>query len=144
MSLFDNTKILIDSWKPKKQDRKELEFSDDCYHFLKDNLPKAQVTRDDKNNKKGLDIGLRYETMYGVESVGIEFKRNLDSTNERNRLIGQIETKGKQYQDIIIVLVGESNNNMVVDLKNWISGKKDKFTGFSAKRYVIKIKGKLN
>lgn len=144
ISLFENTKKLIDSWKPKKQNQKELEYSDDCYHLLKEKLPKSQVTRDDKNNKKGLDIGLREETMYGVESVGIEFKLNLKSTSECTRLIGQIETKGKQYKDIIIVLVGESNNNMVVELENWINGKKDKFTGYSAKRCVIKLKGKLN
>ena len=54
-----------------------------------------------------MDIGLRFETMYGPESVGVEFKRNFNSTNEFNRLVGQIETKGKQYGDIIVVLVGD-------------------------------------
>lgn len=143
MDLYQNTSKLIDNWEPSRKYQSEPKYSDDCYQFLKEKMKSVHVTRDDKNSKKGLDIGLRYETMYGAESVGIEFKFNLTKTSEFNRLIGQIETKGRQYQSIIIVLVGVSNNNMVVELKKWISSK-DNIMGFSNKIIRLKIKGPID
>lgn len=143
-SLFDRTLMQVQHWSPRSEYPREPGYSDDLWKFLTSRIRDAEITRDDKNDKKGLDIGIRQRTMYGNHSVGIELKRNMKKTEEQNRLIGQLDTKGRQYGGIIIVLVGESSNNMVVKTREWIRGKTDPITGIVEKPYQIVIKGPLN
>lgn len=140
-SLMSVTCDHINSWSPSEEYPREPGYTKDLYQYLTSKMQNADVTRDDKNNKIGLDIGIRQKSIYGTQSVGIELKRNLKKTSHQNRLLGQLETKGRQYGNIIIVLVGESDNNMVVDTKKWIENKKNPFTGGSPKGYQLINKG---
>jgi len=79
--------------------------------------------------------------MYGTRSVGIELKRNFKYARGLKELVGQLETKGRHYDDIIILFIGETSNNMIVKTREWIRGKADPITGISRKKYKIIIKG---
>lgn len=140
-SLFDITINHVQSWSPKKDYPKEPDYSNDLWEFLSQRMSNATVTRDDKNDKKGLDIGIRQDSMYGTRSVGIELKRNFKYARGLKELVGQLETKGRHYDDIIILFVGETSNNMIVKTREWIQGKADPITGISRKKYKIIIKG---
>ncbi len=133
----------VREWQPAKNYRSELKYTEDLHSVLLRRFQNSQVTRDDKNNKKGLDIGITYQSMYSSESVGIELKYNLDKTAEYQRLIGQIETKGQRYGHIIIVLAGRTNNNMYVNLNNWVKGKRNIITGVPQRSIYIVPKGSL-
>ncbi|MBP7410850.1 MAG: hypothetical protein KA818_04805 [Methanoculleus sp.] len=140
-SLFDITIKRVQSWSPEREYPKEPDYSDDLWRFLSQRISSATVTRDDKNDKKGLDLGIRQDSMYGIRSVGIELKRNFKSARGLKELVGQLETKGRHYDDIIILFIGETSNNMIVKTREWIRGKADPITGISSKHYKIIIKG---
>ena len=133
----------VGKWQPAKNYRSEIKYTEDLHSALREKFQNSQVTRDDKNNKKGLDIGIIHQSMYGDISVGIELKYNLDKTAEYHRLIGQIETKGWRYGHIVVVLVGQTNNNMYINLNNWVKSKRNVITGVPQKPIYIVSKGSL-
>ena len=51
------------------------------------------------------------------KSIGIELKKDLDGKSKVNRLVGQVVGYMKEYDDIIIVLVGKTNKDAVELLK---------------------------
>lgn len=134
----------VEKWQPSRNYRSEIKYTEDLHENLRYRFRNSQVTRDDKNNKKGLDIGILHSNpYYGIESVGVELKYCLDKTTEFNRLIGQIETKGRQYRGIIIVLTGQTNHNMEVELSRWIKTKQDPYTGMMLKKIFLINKGSI-
>jgi len=143
ISLINKVLQEVREWQPAKNYRSELKYTEDLHSVLLEKFQNSQVTRDDKNNKKGLDIGVTHQSMYSGESVGIELKYNLDKTAEYQRLIGQIETKGQRYGHIIVVLVGQTNNNMYVNLNNWVKNRQNIISVIPQKPIYIESRGSL-
>lgn len=115
-SLFEDTIKKIKKWKPTKKFSKELKYSNDLADFLRDefneNQSRVSVTKEDG---RGLcDIAIN-------KKIGIELKKDLKNKSEIDRLAGQIIDYKKDYEDIIIVLVGDTKRDALEVLKDKIS-----------------------
>ncbi|MEM4365068.1 MAG: hypothetical protein QXJ44_04065 [Candidatus Nitrosocaldus sp.] len=124
-SLFEEVVNLIKEWEPKKKYSYESKYRDDLLKFLREKLNRNEgffgirlyqyqrlsITKEDG---RGLcDIAINKE-------IGIEIKKDLKNKSQVDRLIGQIIGYKKEYQDLIIVLVGNTNDDMVESLRNTI------------------------
>ena len=132
-SLFDDTIRAIKTWEPTKKFHNEKGYSDDLAEFLRDEFyenhnPHAFGTQSNisviKEAGRGLcDIAIN-------EKIGVELKKDLKSKSQIDRLAGQIIGYKKEYQDIIIVLVGNTNKDAFELLKSKISDLSKNEIGF--------------
>lgn len=121
-SIFEDAIALIKKWTPKQSYKKEPEYRDDLLDFLRKQFnenpnpfalqtTKLNLTKEDS---RGLcDIGIN-------RKVGIELKKDLKGKSQIDRLVGQVTNYKKDYQDIIIVLVGNTDKESLEQLKGRI------------------------
>ncbi len=131
--LFEDSIQIIKSWKPKQNYSNENLYRNDLIEFLRNELNEGQspfsfgqqrrisVTKEDG---RGLcDIGID-------RTVGIELKKDIKSKSQVDRLAGQIMGFKKDYQYLIVVLVGRTNKDALEILKDNISDLSGSNAGF--------------
>lgn len=122
-STFNDVVTCINRWKPKEKYSTENQYRNDLIEVLRLELNEKQsplglqqqrisITKDDG---RGLcDIGV-------AKKVGIELKKDLNSKSQIDRLAGQVMDYKEDYEDIIIVLVGDTNKDAYELLKDKIA-----------------------
>ena len=131
-SLFEDTIRNIKKWNPTKKYSNEKGYSNDLADFLRDEFnenhnpfalgiqSRVSVTKEDG---RGLcDIAIN-------KKIGIELKKDLKNKSQIDRLAGQIIGYKKDYQDIIIVIVGDTKRDALELLKDKISDLDERDTG---------------
>lgn len=131
--LFEDSIQTIKSWEPTQEYSNENLYRNDLIEFLRKKLNERQnpfsfgqqrrvsITKEDG---RGLcDIGIN-------KTIGIELKKDLKSKSQVDRLAGQIIGYKKDYQDLIIVLVGHTNKDALEILKDNISELSGRNAGF--------------
>lgn len=121
-SLFENVVSAIERWEPSQNYSKEEQYRDDLLEFLREELNKSspfslgndRVSVTAEHGRGLCDIGVN-------RKVGIELKNNLKSKSVVDRLVGQINTYKKEYNDVVIVPVGDTNSNSLELLKDHIA-----------------------
>ncbi|NJD78582.1 MAG: hypothetical protein FIB08_16060 [Candidatus Methanoperedens sp.] len=122
-TLFDDTVSIIKNWKSEKEYHSETSYRDDLLSVLREQLSQVNnpiFGRQDrvsvsKEDGRGLcDIGINRQ-------IGVELKKDLKSKSQVDRLVGQIHGYKKDYQDLIIVLVGKTDKEALEGLKDRIS-----------------------
>lgn len=103
---------LVKKWKPKDC-KTEKSYEKSLYDFLHKNLYDIQVTKQYARGR------IRADLVVG-DSVIIEIKNNLDSTSKYQRLIGQLQEYKEWDGDIIILLIGETDKNLLKQLNKYI------------------------
>ncbi len=105
---------LIDAeWKPVEMDT-ELQYRNDLIAFLRANVPDdARLEKEYRHGGTTADIYLHWKGVLWDDSVFIEIKRNLTQKTNYDRLIGQIEGMNPGKNNVILVLVGESDKGLV-------------------------------
>ena len=116
-SLFEDVVSAVEEWQPRKRYQKEIAYSNDLRDFLINRLnsstgffgPSERVIVKRESGRNLCDIAVN-------DKIGIELKRNLDKLSKVDRLAGQLGRFKKDYNAIIIVLVGNTKPNASEDL----------------------------
>ena len=119
--MFYDTTRFIKKWKPEKFSN-ENQYRNDLVKFLRkqefDWYGEVIITKEDG---RGLcDIAINQE-------VGIELKKDLKKKSEVDRLSGQIIDYKRQYDNLIILLVGKTNEDTLDLLKGKIKHFKNNY-----------------
>lgn len=124
-NLFSEVEDIIKDWKPQYMSN-ENQYRDDLVIFLRRELKEApnllvpqeklSITKEDGRGLCDIAVDRR---------IGIELKKDLEEKKEIDRLAGQIMDYKKDYEDIIIVLVGKINADAVDVLNSKIDDLKD-------------------
>lgn len=99
----------IRNWRPRGCET-ESDFKSSLFSKLS-----GGVFRDEPVREYGFGR-VRADIAFG-KNIGIELKLDLDSTPKFHRLIGQLGDYQKTFANTIVVLVGESDPNLVKDLR---------------------------
>jgi len=121
--LYADVIRFIKSWQPQKKYGGELQYRDDLMEFLRDSLNRSDSPFMLSPAKR---VSIRKEDGRGLcdiavdRRIGIELKKDLSKKAQINRLVGQIVDYKREYEDIVIVLVGETNKDALDGLKDAI------------------------
>jgi hypothetical protein len=117
-NLYNDVEVIINNWEPEVYSN-ELAYRDDLFSFLRSELNKpsafgtpqerVNVTKEDGRGLCDIAINRR---------IGIELKKDLSRKSEMDRLVGQVVGYKGDYEDIIIVLVGISTDEVNDQLEN--------------------------
>ena len=136
--LFDNVVKAINRWKPSAEYPNEPKYRDDLQEYLL-----KVLNRPDPMSLIRQSVIVRKEAGRGLcdlevnRRIGIELKRNLKSKEMVDRLAGQINNYEREYSDIIIVLVGNTDINHFQHLRMDISRRRERISLMDPKRYAI-------
>lgn len=100
----------IEAWHPPKM-RDETQYQEHLANFFRARFPKQNTV--ERESGRGL-CDLCINTSIG--KVGVELKKDLGGKSEIERLIGQISGFKREYVEIIIVLVGKTNKDVLAQL----------------------------
>ncbi len=134
--LFSEVVSIVNRWVPQKKYDKEPEYRDDLIEFLRRELNKPSYFSFGPPQR----ISVRREASKGLcdiavdRKIGIELKKDLSKKKQVDRLIGQIVDYKKDYEDILIVLVGNTNKEALELLKDKINDLKGNQMIFSFSR----------
>ena len=122
-TLFEDAVSIAKNWTPEKEYSNETSYRDDLLDVLREKLNQVndslfvrqnRVSVAKENGRHLCDIGINRQ-------IGVELKKDLKSKSEVDRLFGQIHGFKKDYQDLIIVLVGKTDKEALEGLKDKIS-----------------------
>jgi hypothetical protein len=119
-AIFEETIDLIKRWQSKQQYGDENQYRDDLIEFLRDRFKtdmfgsQRNITIKKEASRQLCDIGIG-------KFVGIELKKDLSAKSEVDRLGGQLIKYRKEYEDLIVVLVGKTNPDAFEELKETVN-----------------------
>jgi len=124
LNTFNDTFMAINKWKPVQPYSDELRYRDDLLKYLKKELnstaPYTYMPRE--------KISVRLQEITGLcditvaqRAVGIKMRMDLTEKSDVDRLIGQLVGYKSEYDDIIVVLVGKTDEKAYEYLKSQIS-----------------------
>ncbi len=96
---------LVKEWKPRACDT-EKEFEKSLHDYLEKKLGAGKITKQHGEGRKRVDLAVQ-------EEVFIELKKDLKTTAQLDRLIGQIQSYSETLPNVIVVLCGEVDNNLI-------------------------------
>jgi hypothetical protein len=137
--IFDNTVEAINRWQPTQHYPDENKYRNDLLDYLRKILnetsqfmPQSNISIRKEDGRGLCDIAV------GEKAVGIEMKKDLSKKSHVDRLAGQLMDYKKEYDDLIIVLVGKTDKEALEILKLKVSQLRDS-GGFSLNQQRIKI-----
>lgn len=111
---------IIERWEPITEYAKENEYRDELASHIRRQFKNDLISGDIKVSKesgRGLcDIAIN------ERGCGIELKKDLKSKSQIDRLVGQVNRYQKEYNSVIIVLVGKTNPDSLDELKGQLKG----------------------
>ena len=133
----DDVVEAIKSWKPGPCFA-EARFRESLFCFLENRFRRKNLGKEVQVRRGRADIMI---TLHGVlgdvgAPVAIELKYNLTSTNEHNRLLGQISEYIRAKVELIVVLCGKTKAEFVVGIAAHM-GALSGVGRFAFKGYVI-------
>lgn len=144
LDLFKRTLSAVENWSPRKEYSREIDYRNDLVNYLRDNLTKREAWLDltgkaEKRVKiipesgRGLcDIGIEKE-------IGIELKRNLKSTSQVDRLMGQLQRFLDDYSTgVIVLLVGRTGGKAYEEVLDGVESM-DLGRGFGQEPQRVKV-----
>jgi hypothetical protein len=141
LNMFNDTLMAINKWKPVQPHSDELKYRDDLLKYLKKELnstaPYTYMPRE--------KISVRLQEITGLcditvaqRAVGIKMKMDLTEKSDVDKLIGQLVGYKSEYDDIIVVLVGKTDEKAYEYLKSQITTIID--NSYSAKQRIKVIR----
>ena len=103
---------LIENWQPI-QFSSEREAEDSLYEYLHNQFEHIQVTRQYGRGRATVDLVIG-------DRVMLELKHNFGTTSESQRLKGQLMEYKSWKMAIIVVLTGDTDMNLLKDLKTFV------------------------
>ncbi|MBW2986380.1 hypothetical protein KY333_03340 [Candidatus Woesearchaeota archaeon] len=118
--LFNKVLDLVESWEPQEKYPNEDKYRNDLMAFLREELSKPSLLGMPQALKIRKESGRALADIAINEKIGIELKKDLKNQSQVDRLVGQIRRYKKGYNDIIIVLVGNTNVEILDELNEAI------------------------
>ena len=145
LNTFNDTLMAINKWKPVQHYSDEHKYRDDLLKYIKKELnstaPYTYMPRE--------KIGVRLQEITGLcditiaqRAVGIKMRMDLTEKSDVDRLIGQLVGYKSEYDDIIVVLVGKTDEKAYEYLKSQITTIID--NSYSAKQRIKLIRKDIN
>ena len=98
---------------------KELEYSNALANYLRSALPEdARVEREYRHEGTTCDIYIAYQS----EEVFLEVKWRLARKADYDRLIGQVEGLKPKKNNVVVVLIGDTNEQLLCRLHAYFAG----------------------
>jgi hypothetical protein len=101
----------IEEWKVDLL-KTEKQYENELYKYLHKKLPRKQITKQFAHARIRADLAVE-------EDVIIELKNNLKTTNQYQRLIGQLEQYRQWNGYIVLVLCGKTELNILKEVKSY-------------------------
>lgn len=108
--------IIRHDWQPGKLSS-ESDYRDSLVAFLRKSAPDAHVETEYRHAGTTTDVYLKWHGIFSSGEVFIELKLNLQQKDEYDRLIGQIVQINPAKHNLIVLLIGEHNENFVARLQ---------------------------
>jgi len=138
---FDVVFNLVKKWKPKKLYRKEEQYRNDLYEYLRKNLKEAETDVFGFGTKQYViqkEAGRHLADIGINEKIGIELKTNFKKQSQKDRLVGQIKRFLRSYSHVIVVLCGDVDMGKVDELRSDLKDYKSSFGAFEEPK-IVKI-----
>ena len=136
--LFEDTIRIINQWIPSKMYSTESKYRDELIQFIRDEFSKR---RNDFSFVPPRKISVRKETGREFSDIainrgriGIELKKDLKQKKDVDRLTGQIVGYKKEYEDILVVLVGKTDREALERCKEMLSDLRGRSAYYSLNR----------
>ena len=128
LNTYDDTVSAINKWKPAQRYADVLHYRDDLLKFLKKEVNAiasyTYMPREKLSVYKQEGAGLCDITV-GPRAVGIKMKMDLTGKSDVDELIGQLVGYKSEYDDLIVVLVGKTDEEAFGYLQVQVSTIKD-------------------
>lgn len=118
-ALYQDVLKLVQSWTPRKVYHTESRYLDDLKSFVeskftsrRDFFTSPKRTSYTITDGPSLNIGIARKQGQEVESLGIIFRKDLQQLATLKRLIDQIEQEEGKYQNLVVLLLGETNQEL--------------------------------
>lgn len=109
-TLFRDTIDIINRWNPKESYPTEPKYRDDLMNYMRKCYSNNQSPfSPQKRISVRKEAGRGYCDIAVDRRIGVELKKDLSKKSQINRLIGQIVDYKREYDDIIIVLIGNTS-----------------------------------
>ena len=128
LNTYDDTVIAINKWQPAQRYADELNYTDDLFNYLKEEMnatapytymPLEKISVRKKEGAGSCDV------IVGRRAVGIKVKMDLAGKSEVDVLIGQLVGCKPECDDLIVVLVGKTDEKAFEYLLAQVSTIKD-------------------
>lgn len=120
MGFLDNLKFgwdslshvenLINEWKPRACET-EKDYQNSLYNFLEEKIPEKQITKEHGIGRSKVDIAVG-------KKVFIELKKDIKTTAQLQRLIGQLEIYKEDCDNMLLVVCGKSDKKLIKQLRD--------------------------
>jgi hypothetical protein len=128
LNTYDDTVSAINKWQPAQHYSDELKYRDDLLKYLKKEMnataPYTYMPLEKLIVRKQEAAGLCDITV-GPRAVGIKMKMDLLGNSDVDVLIGQLVGYKSEYDDLIVVLVGKTDEKAFEYLLVQVSTIKD-------------------
>jgi len=136
-NLFEGLIKLIEEWNPKKYSN-EKEYQQALYKYLKDLQENGKIKKERTIRTEAGETRADLR----VSNVVIELKKKLDTKPHRDRAENQIRLMLKEFDYVIVVIVGNDHNREAIDIfKHHLKdfNKENNFMSSEKKIKVIEI-----
>ena len=117
-STFNRVLRIVKEWQPKKNYASEAGYRDDLLAFIKKELKRESGWGFPPEKHRIRKESGRYFADIGIDKeIGIELKRNLNTRQRFYTLTGQIRGLLREYECVIAVLCGNTNEEIFDDLQ---------------------------
>ncbi len=139
LNTFDDTVRAINKWMPAQHYSDEQHYRDDLLQFLKREI--NAITPYTYMPKEKISVIIQEGTGFcdikvGQRTVGIKMKKDLTGKPDVDTLIEQLVGYKSQYEDLLVVLVGKTDEDAFEYLKSQLLTIKDN-------RYTAQLRIKL-
>ena len=105
-----HVETLINEWRPRACET-EKDYQNSLYNFLEEKLPGKNITKEYGIGRSKVDIAIG-------KKVFIELKKDIRSTGQFQRLIGQLEIYKNDCDNMLLVVCGKNDNNLMKQLRD--------------------------
>jgi hypothetical protein len=143
LNTYDDTVRAVNRWQPAQHDSDKLTYTDDLLRYLKKEMnstasytymPREKISVLKQEDAKLCDISV------ALRAVGIKIQKDLTDKSDVERLIAQLVVYKSGYDDLIVVLVGSTDEQAFEYLKIQLSTIKD--NSYSAQQRIKLIRKK--
>jgi hypothetical protein len=141
LNTYDDTVRAVNTWQPARHDSDKLTYTDDLLKYLKKAMnstasytymPREKISVLKQEDAKFCDIAV------AQRAVGIKIQKDLTDKSDVERLIAQLVGYKSQYDDLIVVLVGSTDEKAFEYLIIQLSTIKD--NSYSAQQRIKLIR----
>ena len=129
--------LIKNEWHPDWSMKEERQYRDDLMEFLRKHLDKTHTVKPEESRALA-DIGID-------RRIGIELKLNLNKGTDVDRLIGQLQRYLKDYDYILVVLLGKTDRGIESEIIQRVGelerslGQSNMFPNMFGKRKLIRV-----